>query len=103
MCRAEIPNIAQNWQQYHDAGFDVIAVSVDQDLNALQDFVAEEKPPWTVVADNHPRNKKSMAARYGIRGIPAFILVGTDGKVATVHCRGQRLGQSVGELLKTGG
>ena len=77
----------------------VIAVSVDNDLTALQSFVAEEKPPWTVVADNHPKNQKSMAARFGIRGIPAFILVGRDGKVVTVHCRGERLGQSLARLV----
>ncbi|MEX2307707.1 MAG: redoxin family protein [Pirellulales bacterium] len=102
-CRAEIPNIAQTYQKHHADGFDVIAVSVDQDLNALQAFVAEEKPPWAVVADNHPRNARSMADKYGIRGIPAFILLGPDGKVATVHCRGQRLGQAVGQLIASGG
>jgi thiol-disulfide isomerase/thioredoxin len=102
-CRAEIPNILANWNEHHDSGFDVIAVSVDRDLGALQTFVAQENPPWTVVADHHPRNQKSMAAKYGIRGIPAFILLGTDGKVAAIHCRGQRLGQEVAHLLASGG
>jgi thiol-disulfide isomerase/thioredoxin len=102
-CRAEIPNILTNWNEHHDKGFDVIAVSVDRDLNALQTFVAQENPPWAIVADHHPRNRQSMAAKYGIRGIPAFILLDTDGKVAAVHCRGQRLGQAVGRLLASGG
>jgi thiol-disulfide isomerase/thioredoxin len=102
-CRAEIPNIRQNWDKHHDAGFEVIAASVDDDLDSLETFVAEEKPPWTVVADNHPNNRKSMAARFGIRGIPAFILVGRDGKVVTVHCRGERLGQSLAKLINNRG
>ena len=33
-CRAEIPNIKENWDKHHDDGFDVIAISVDQDLKA---------------------------------------------------------------------
>jgi thiol-disulfide isomerase/thioredoxin len=102
-CRAEIPNIYQNYQKYNADGFEVIAVSVDRDLKALQSFVAQETPPWAVVADNHPRNQKSMAGTYGIRGIPALILVGADGKVADVHCRGPRLGEAVGRLLASGG
>jgi thiol-disulfide isomerase/thioredoxin len=102
-CRAEIPNILKNWEAHHDAGFEVIAISVDEDLKALKSFVAEEKPPWTVVADSHPNNRKSMAGRFGIRGIPAFILVGRDGKVATVHCRGERLGQSLAKLINARG
>jgi thiol-disulfide isomerase/thioredoxin len=102
-CRAEIPNILKNWEKYHSDGFEVIAVSVDEDLNELKSFVGEEKPPWTVVADNHPKNKKSMAAKFGIRGIPAFILVGKDGKVAAVHCRGERLGKQLAQLIRSPG
>jgi thiol-disulfide isomerase/thioredoxin len=102
-CRAEIPNIRQNWEKHHHDGFEVIAISVDDDWDALQTFIAEEKPPWTVVADNHPNNRKSMRARYDIRGIPAFILVGRDGKVAAVHCRGERLGQQLAKLIRDRG
>jgi thiol-disulfide isomerase/thioredoxin len=98
-CRAEIPNIKENWDKHHDQGFDVIAISVDQDLKALGAFVAEEKPPWTVVADNFPSNHKQMDARLGIRSIPAFILLGKDGKVAAVNCRGPQLGQQLDKQL----
>jgi len=38
-CREEIPNILANWTKYHDSGFEVIAISVDKDLDALQKFV----------------------------------------------------------------
>jgi thiol-disulfide isomerase/thioredoxin len=98
-CRAEMPNIRRNWDTHHEDGFEVIAISVDEDLKALESFVAEEKPPWTVVADNHPDARKSMAAKFGIRGIPAFILVGKDGKVAAVHCRGEQLGKQHARLI----
>jgi thiol-disulfide isomerase/thioredoxin len=98
-CRAEIPNIRANWDKFHDQGFDVIAISVDEDMKALAAFIGEEKPPWTVVADNHPSNHNSMGGKFGIRGIPAFILIGKDGKVAAVNCRGPRLGQELDKLL----
>jgi thiol-disulfide isomerase/thioredoxin len=98
-CLAEMPNILANWEKYHEAGFEVIAVSVDQDLDALRKFVSEQNLPWTVVADSHPNNQNSMAARFGIQGIPAFILVDQQGKVAAVHCRGPRLEQELARLL----
>ncbi len=94
-----MPNILQNWNKYHDNGFEVIAISVDRDMKALTDYVLKEMPPWTVVADRHPSNMNRMGAKYGIRGIPAFILVGRDGKVATVNCRGPRLGQQLAQLM----
>ncbi|MBN2291909.1 MAG: TlpA family protein disulfide reductase, partial [Pirellulales bacterium] len=98
-CRAEMPNILENWNKHHADGFEVIAISVDQDMKALREFVAKEQPPWTVVADNFPTNQNKMGARYGIRGIPAFILLGKDGKVVAVNCRGPRLGQEIAKLI----
>jgi len=102
-CRAEMPNVLANYEKYRDDGFDVIAISVDQDMKVLNTFVADEKPSWAVVADNHPRNRNSMAAKYSIRAIPAFILVGKDGMVVAVHCRGERLGQHLARLFRNGG
>jgi thiol-disulfide isomerase/thioredoxin len=98
-CRAEMPNIRANWDKYHDQGFDVIAISVDEDMKALADFIGEEKPPWTVVADNYPGNHNSMGGKFGIRSIPAFILIGGDGKVAAINCRGPQLAQELSRLL----
>lgn len=99
-CLGEIPNIATNYQRYNRAGFEVIAVSVDKDLDELTEFVAKENPPWVVLADSHPRNTTSMSAKFGINGIPAFILVGKDGKVAAVNCRGEKLGLALATLLQ---
>jgi thiol-disulfide isomerase/thioredoxin len=98
-CRAEIPNIKVTWDKHHNDGFEVIAISVDEDLKALKAFVAEEKPPWTVVADNSPQNKKPLGDKYGIRAIPAFVLIGKDGKAAAINCRGQRLEPAVAKQL----
>jgi thiol-disulfide isomerase/thioredoxin len=98
-CREEMPNVLANYQQYHDAGFEVIAVSVDEDLDELKKFVVQQSPPWAVVADHHPQNRVSMAARYGVGGIPTFVLVDRDGTVAAVDCRGPRLGVELARLL----
>ncbi len=98
-CRAEMPNILENYQKYHDAGFEVVAISVDQDLDELKKFMVQESPPWTVVVDNYPQNTNPMGARYGIRAIPEGILIGPDGNVAAVHVRGQTLGRRLAELL----
>jgi thiol-disulfide isomerase/thioredoxin len=98
-CREEIPNILANWTKYHDSGFEVIAISVDKDLDALQKFVLAERPPWTVIADQHPSNGNPMGRKYRITSIPTFALLGPDGKVAALNCRGERLGPAIASLL----
>lgn len=100
-CRAEMPNIAANYQKFANKGFDVIGVSVDEDLEALDSFVRKEKPPWMVLVDNLGGARNSMAARYGINSLPALILVGPDGKVVAVNCRGEALGKELEKLCAT--
>lgn len=98
-CRAEMPNIKANWDKYHQAGFEVVAVSVDKNLNELNQYVAEQNPPWVVIADHHPKTRRTAGDQHGIRSYPSFILVGRDGKVAAVHCRGAKLGREIEKLL----
>jgi len=94
-CRAEMPNVFANYKKYFNQGFDVVAVSVDEDLEALAEFVNKERPPWAVVADRFLGNPQPMGAKYRINAIPAFILVGRDGNVAAVNCRGKKLGEQL--------
>jgi len=98
-CRKEMPNVLANYQQYHEQGFEVIAVSIDKNMADLRQYMLSENPPWTVLADRHPLNRTSMASMYGIRGVPSFILVGKDGRVAAVQCRGKKLGAELEKLL----
>jgi thiol-disulfide isomerase/thioredoxin len=98
-CIKEIPNVLENYAKYHAAGFEVIAISVDDDMSELGAFLAKENPPWVVLADNHPQNRESMGQKFGISAIPTLILVGPDGKVIDVNCRGPRLRAKLAEVF----
>ena len=62
-CIKEMPNIFENYKKYGNQGFDVIGVSVDEDLNALAEYVTKERPPWAIVADRFPGNPQPMGAQ----------------------------------------
>lgn len=100
-CREEIKNILKNYEAYHDRGFEVVAISVDEDKEDVERFVKENKLPWTVVFDQAAAGEddKSMATRYGVNGIPEVMLVGKDGKVLATEVRGPRLAQELEKLL----
>ena len=51
-CRAEIPNIKDNYKKYQRQGFDVIGISLDQmSSQELAEFVKKEEVPWTICRD----------------------------------------------------
>ena len=101
-CRAEIPNILEMYNAYHDKGFEVLGVSLDATPEAAQKYVDENKLPWGSL---FPENKDErewnnpLVAYYGITGIPTVMLVGKDGKVVTMDARGERLEEELKKLL----
>ena len=104
-CVAEMPNIRAQYDKYHAKGFEVVGISLDEDVDALKAFVAENKLPWPILFERsegagwrHP-----MATKYGISGIPQLILIGRDGNVITLKARGEALAERLAELFKDAG
>ncbi len=100
-CRAELPNVKRAYREYHDRGFDVVGVSIDDDTEALEQFLADEKLPWVTIHDKDKSDENShpMADYYGVIGIPTVMLVGKDGKVVTLSARGEELWEQLGKLI----
>lgn len=100
-CLEEMKNIRENYDKYHDRGFDVLGISIDQDRDALVSFLKDNELPWTILVDQDlaQAEQETMATRYGIYGIPNVTLVGKDGKVIAINPRGPELGEQLAKLL----
>lgn len=98
-CRAELPHVREAYEKYHDAGFDVVAISLDRDREALEEFLADEQIPWANLFDDQSGGRNPMAERYNIRAIPSTFLVGRDGKVIAQNLRGPALAQRLEKLF----
>jgi thiol-disulfide isomerase/thioredoxin len=94
-CVAELPNLKAAYEKYHARGFEVVGISLDQDVETLRAFVEKQRIPWTNLFDEgHP-----MAKKYKITAIPTALLVDKDGKVVTHRTRGAALEQELARLL----
>lgn len=104
-CVAEIPNVLQQYEKYHDKGFEVIGISLDQDREALEKFVTEQKVPWPILFEKPEGDgwQHPLSTFYGISGIPTVILIGRDGNVITLNARGEKLGQQLDLLFQKAG
>jgi thiol-disulfide isomerase/thioredoxin len=101
-CMAEVPNIKQNYANFHDKGFEVVGISLDRmPREQLAEFVKKEEVPWTICRDADSPTR--MAEYYGIQGIPTMILLDRDGKVVSLNARGGELGPLVEKALAAAG
>ena len=101
-CVAEIPNMLEQYEKYHAKGFEVVGISLDEDKEKVDAFIAENKIPWPIIYAGKGWQDPT-AQFYGISGIPQLILIGRDGKVITLNARGKKLGDRLAELFKDGG
>lgn len=104
-CLKEIPNIRQVYSDFQSKGFEVISISMDDDLAPARQYLTSNPFPWKTYHGDDPNAlgfKSALAKRLGITAIPFLVLVDADGKVAAVHVRGDRLAPSVQTLLSPG-
>jgi thiol-disulfide isomerase/thioredoxin len=101
-CVAEIPRVRDAYDRYHDRGFTVVGISLDEDREALEAFVVEKEIPWPIIVDAR-NDPDGLAARYGITAIPTMILVGRDGAVLSTEARGRRLEELLAEQFADDG
>ena len=80
-CRGEIPKLKQVHAQGSSNGVAVVAVSVDDDVDALQRFLASSALGYPVIADAD--TDPSLADQYDISGIPVTYIVMRDGHIAS--------------------
>lgn len=98
-CVGELPNVKKAFDTYHAKGFEIIAISLDQEKDALEAFIKKENMTWPQAFDGKGWGS-DIARKFGINSIPATFLIGKDGKVAATNLRGSALEEKVAELLK---
>jgi thiol-disulfide isomerase/thioredoxin len=103
-CRAELPNLKKAYEQYHDEGFDIVGISLDnegdKDQQAFLAWCEENGMPWPQVYDGKGWSAR-LAGEFGVRAIPFALLVDDEGTVLAVddELRGESLLEVVGEAL----
>ena len=97
-CRGEMPNVKANYEKYKDKGFEVVGISFDNNKEAWAKGVKDLGITWPQISDLKGW-ECAASDLYNIKGIPATILYGPDGKVLKTNLRGEELGKTLAEYL----
>ena len=95
-CRRENPVVKAAYEQYHELGFNVIGISVDQDEEAWLKAVEDDQLPWTQVRDS----ENKVSEDYMIYYIPSNFLFDQEGNMVAKGLRGEELKAKLAELLQ---
>ena len=98
-CRSENPNVVRLYNRYHDKGFEIFSVSLDNNRDAWLRAIEADGLVWS----NHVSDLRGWSSAggrlYGISSIPATVLVDREGRVLARNLRGQQLEQKLKDIF----
>jgi peroxiredoxin len=98
-CRLENPSIVKAYHQFHDRGFDILGVSLDDNRDDWLKAIKKDKLDWTQVSDLKGW-KAATADLYGVKAIPMNFLLDKNGTIVAKGLRGEELTNKLTELLQ---
>jgi thiol-disulfide isomerase/thioredoxin len=101
-CRAEVPNVLENFGAYHAKGFEVVGINMDEDRAAVEAYMQQTGFHFPTLFSDDPNAtgwEHPMGRRYGVTALPRAILVDKEGIIVTTEARGPELGAHLHRLL----
>ena len=100
-CRMENPNVVRLYEQYHDKGFEIFSVSMDNSKESWLKAIKDDGLVWP----NHVSDLKGWTSSggktYGISSIPATVLIAPDGTIIARNLRGHDLEKALQQIFDT--
>lgn len=85
-CRGFTPALAKMYSEaFSSKGMEIIFVSSDRDESSFNEYYGEM--PWVALPFDKKDLKASLSKKYKVQGIPAFVILGPDGKTITTDGR----------------
>ena len=86
-CRAFTPSLV-DFRDKNNDDFEVVFVSSDRSPDAQMSYMKEANMKWYTL-EHRSQDANKLSQKFGIRGIPALIIVSPDGETITTNGRGE--------------
>jgi thiol-disulfide isomerase/thioredoxin len=115
-CIAELPNLKRVYSAHHDRGFEIVGIALEdakfqpgdapgqraeklaKAQRVLSDFTASHAMPWPQYCDGE-HWRTALAEKFGIKSVPATLLLDRQGRVVSTDVRGEKLAAEVKRML----
>ncbi|RYZ21305.1 MAG: AhpC/TSA family protein [Chitinophagaceae bacterium] len=100
-CRRENPNVVAAFNKYKDKNFTILGVSLDRpgQKESWLKAINKDGLTWTHVSDLKWW-ENAAAKQYGIRAIPANMLIDPQGRIVAKNLSGEALQQKLAEVIR---
>ncbi len=97
-CRRENPKVVKLYEKYHDKGFEILGVSLDNNKSKWEAAIEKDGLQWPHISDL--KGWQSGPAKiYGVRSIPSTVLLDKEGKIIVRNLRAHQLEGKLKEIF----
>lgn len=89
-CRMENPNLVVAYKKYHEKGFEIIGISLDEDKDAWEKAINQDNLTWTQLSDLKGYDNE-VAKLYNVTALPYNYLINPEGKIIARLLKKERL------------
>jgi peroxiredoxin len=97
-CLLEMPNLVSAYKKYHDRGFEVVGISLDQDKEEMEGVVKKHAMTWPQYFDGGGWQNR-IAVAFDVTALPSTWLIDKKGMVRATGLHGEELTAGVEVLL----
>lgn len=97
-CKQEIPYLKEAYNKYHNKGFEIMSISLDDKKIAWTNALKLYEMPWIHVSDIKGFNS-IVNDLYHVPSIPKTLLLDKTGKIIATDLRGPALDEKLEKLL----
>jgi len=99
-CRGFTPKLAEFYNAGLKDKMEIFFASSDRDQAAFDEYFKEM--PWQALPYEKRKEKEELSDMFGVQGIPAFVVLNSDGTLITTDGRSQVMKDQKGEGLPEG-
>jgi peroxiredoxin len=80
-CRQEMPQLEALYERYHELGFTLLGVNVEEDPSGADKYLAETPVSFKILFDR----KNDVSKLYDVVAMPSTVLIDRNGVLRYVH------------------
>lgn len=98
-CRKENPAVVEAYKKFQNKGFDILAISLDDNKDSWLQAIKNDKLTWTHVSDLEGSHNE-VAKMFKIPSIPSNYLIDPNGIIIAKDLRGEELTKKLTEIFE---
>ncbi len=99
VCRKMNQKLYDLYKKIHNKGFEVIEISLDDNLDVLRATIKKDRIPWRQIND-FEKGYSEIGHRFNIISVPYSFLIDRHGRIAFVNPSYYKLDKKIKSLLK---